>query len=181
MTMETTVDKDEHELDLPALGDDDDRDGMVDEGPQVLVEMADDGAEPLDDAVAGDLPLDVEIQTGVEEPTVVGDDADGLDAAGDDDSELGEDGDSLLDDNLFATQASDAVIDEADDLGLPGEEPAPVTRGTDDGGAEGVDDPAGEHIDDLPPLDGDERDDAAEELDLGLEMEAPPALDDGED
>jgi hypothetical protein len=168
MTMDPNVD---HELDLPALGDDDDRDGVDGEALSDLAAQEDD-AESLDDSVAADLPLEVEIQTASEEPTVVGDDAEGLDRDGDEAATLAEEAESMLDD------AAEGMDDAEADLGLPGDD---ARSGGDDGGAEGVDDPVGEHVDELPPLDGDERDEDEDELDVGVEMESPPALDDDGD
>lgn len=169
-------------LDLPAHEiDDNDAVGIGEgEGP-VGIALPKDIGDPFDDSVASDLPLDMELDTEAVEPTVVGDDADGLDAVpmsiGID---LEEHSESLLDPDL----ERDGFAEEDVRFGIDSVPPE-----VDDGGLEGIDDPGAEQIDTgaFPELVSDADDD--DDLDVGIELElqAMPALDtddvpeDGED
>lgn len=153
-------------LPLPEPGDDElEGQGMDDEGGVQLAVFDGEDGDPFDDALAHDVPLDIVLGTDQDEPTVIGDDALG---AGDDGGHDGVDiaeGGSLID-------SGDEPADHA--LALSGDEQLgidPIPPDLDDGGAEGVDDPAGESVDtDLPPLDGEAEDDDSAELDVALPM-----------
>jgi hypothetical protein len=169
-------------LDLPELdGDQDDEEigddalGLDDPGGVELSKQLLEGAgdDPFDDAVADDLPIDVQIDTDDDVPTIVGDDAKGLQdedigqelALTEDDADTAA---SFLDDQGRAEEGLEMEGD--DELGID-----PIPREVDDGGLEGLDDPAEERVDvDFPPLDGDDDEDEEEEMDLGIEI-GPPA------
>ncbi len=150
---ETDRNEDDLALDLPALGDDDaDQDGLDDDAA-LEIDAAEAEGDPFDDAVADDIPLDPLIATTAEEPTAVGDDATGLDHI-------------PVADGIAVEESAHSLIgadddgperDGDDELGVEAE------SGDDDGGAEGVIDPSGEKVDDLPPLDGQEDDEPREE------------------
>lgn len=154
------------ELDLPDAGD-----GEFDETLEDST-VGDERSSPAPNATedvptAGDDDalerLAEQVETGEDEPSALGDDDDGI--AGDDDHGVDdEQGPSFLgaDDRDDGTHADD--LDEQ------------ASGGEDDGGAEGVDDPEGEELDELPPLDG-QRDDVDDDppsdpLELALD-EAP--------
>ncbi len=154
--------RDEPALDLPALGEDDDEDGVGD--GDVDIAEPEDGGDPFDDAPADDVPLDPLITTAAEEPSALGDDAAGLDGVpAADGIQLDEGGPSLIGADADGPERDD------DDLGLDG------PSEDDDGGAEGVVDPADERVDELPPLDGheDENDDDGDD-ERGHEHEPLP-------
>ena len=166
---ELDVDSD---LDLPALGEEDDDDLPLEDGVQ-LPEMADDGGDSLDDSYADDIPLDVEISTDVVEPTAVGDDASGIEGtvADQDDVQIDEESASMIDEGRgHAEEGLEFGGDE--ELGLD-----PIPTEVDDGGLEGIEEAPGQVADDdeLPPLDGADDDDEGEELDLGIDMAIGPA------
>src|SRR3954470_24284071 len=71
--------EDDPALGLPALGDDDEQDGVGDGDIEVDDPAA--GGDPFDDALADDVPLEAMIATGGDEPSALGDDAVGLDGA----------------------------------------------------------------------------------------------------
>lgn len=175
--MTDRTDDEDDALGLPDMGvlDPDELDGVEDDVP-VDVRLVDDGGDPFDDSYADDVPLDVEIQTDQTEETAIGDVALGLDAAldeaagGDDGVRIEEGGESMLDEGRgHAEEGIDFGGD--DELGID-----PIPTEVDDGGVEGLEDPAGEQIDadDFPPLDGNEDDDDEAELELGLDLEPPP-------
>lgn len=163
-------------LDLPAVeepeeGGGEDLLGLDDPGDVELSEQLlkkRDDEDPFDDAVADDIPIDMQIDTDDDVPPIVGDDAKGLhdeDVGHEleiDDDEV----ESFLDDKGRAEEGLD--MDGDDELGID-----PIPREVDDGGLEGLDDPAEQQVDhDFPPLDGEEDDDE-EEIDLGIDI-APP-------
>ncbi len=170
---------DDNDLDLPDLGDlDADEVDGVEEDVPVDVRLPADGADPFDDSYADDVPIDVEIQTELDEESALGDASLGIEDGGDDDVHLDEDGESLIDEGRgHAEEGLDFGGD--DQLGL---DPIP-TEGEDDGGLEGLEDPAGERVeaDEFPPLDGTDDDDAEDELELGIDLETPPPSEDPEE
>jgi hypothetical protein len=140
-------------LDLPLAGADapelqrDDDDGLT---PLRDLERSDDDGV---DGPSEGRPLDADLDTIDDEPSALGDDGSGVD-----------DDDDTIDDLAgpsFVGPDEAPLADEDDELG--DEEMTTF----DDGGAEGLDDPEGEDVDDLPPLDGhrdeDDDDDAGEE------------------
>jgi hypothetical protein len=162
----------DHALELPDLGEGIDGEGVEpheqDGGSDLRVE--DDGGDPFDDRVADDVPLEEEIVTTGDEPTVVGDDSVGIgEGAGDDAVPLSEDATSLLDDGR-------GHAEEGLDFGGDGELGIdPIPTEADDGGLEGLTEGAEQvERDELPPLDGQDDDDEGEELDLGLDLRPPP-------
>lgn len=157
--------------DLPALddaGDDGDALGLNDPDAVQLTELSE-SDDPFDDAVADDLPIDVEIDTDSVEPSAIGDDASGLH-----DEDIGHELElddtesaSFLDDQGRAEEGLEMEGD--DELGID-----PIPREVDDGGLEGLDDPDEERVEaDFPPLDGDADDDDDTEIDLGIEISTP--------
>lgn len=174
---------DDDDLGLPDMGeiDGDDLEGVEDD-VAVDVRLMDDGGDPFDDSYADDVPLDVEIQTDHHEESAIGDVTLGLDgslddsleeAAGDDGVSIEEGGESMLDEGRgHAEEGLDFGGD--DELGID-----PIPTEVDDGGVEGLEDPAGEQVDadEFPPLDGNEDDDDEAELELGLDLEPPPPSD----
>ncbi len=170
---------DDSDLGLPTLGDiqPTELDGVEGELP-IDVSIVDDGGDPFDDSYADDVPIDVDIQTDHVEPTAIGDVALGIDgASGDDGIRIEEGGESMIDEGRgHAEEGLDFVGD--DELGID-----PIPTEVDDGGAEGLDNPGDEEVDDeeFPPLDGDANDDEAEELNLGLELEPPPPSEEADD
>ena len=157
--------------DLPTLDDggaDGDALGLDDPDAVQLTELRQ-SDDPFDDAVADDLPIDVEIVTDSVEPSAIDDDAKGLhDEDIGQELELDEDESaSFLDDRGRAEEGLEMEGD--DELGID-----PIPREVDDGGLEGLEDPDEERVEvDFPPLDGDEDDDDEAEIDLGIEI-APP-------
>ena len=111
---------------------------------------------------ADDVPLDIEIHTEAVEPTVVGDDAVGIDdGAGEDDVAIHEDGAaSMIDEGRGHAEEGGVDFIGDDELGID-----PIPTEVDDGGHEGLDDPAGERVEEreFPPLDGAEDDDESDE------------------
>jgi hypothetical protein len=107
-----------------------------------------------------------------DEPSAIGDDSTGLEGiathAG---VSIEETEGSLID---TGDEVDSTNFEGDDDLGID-----PIPREVDDGGLEGLDDPADHRIDDhmFPPLDGEEDDDD-EEIDLGIEISTPPLSDD---
>lgn len=170
------------DLDLPALGETagEEVDGVEDNIP-VELKIFDDGGDPFDDSYADDVPIDVEIQTDQEQESAIGEITLGIDDhAGDDGVRIEEGGESMIDEGRgHAEEGLDFIGD--DELGID-----PIPTEVDDGGAEGLEDHAGEQIDEseFPPLDGQEDDDDEEELDLGLDLDPPPpseAIDNADD
>lgn len=172
MTDRHDDDDDDGDLGLPDLGDTsaEDVDGVENDAP-IDVRIMDDGLDPFDDSYADDVPIDVEIQTDHVEPTAIGDVALGmLDVSGDDGIHIDEDGESMIDEGRgHAEEGLDFGGD--DSLGID-----PIPTELDDGGIEGLEDPDGEQVDteDFPPLDGEDADDDAEELYLGIDLDPPP-------
>lgn len=153
-------------FDLPAIEEADETVGIGDEDDELLVLEDDD--DPFDDVCAVDLPLDLVLSTTAEEGSAIGDESLGIEEGTNDEVGIDEGSESLLDDG----RPDDAMGVELDEeLGLD-----PLPGDLDDGGVEGLDDAAGERVDEFafPPLDGDENDD--EELDVGIHIE--PQLDD---
>jgi hypothetical protein len=150
-------------IELPPVEEADEQVGVEgDDENEALVSETDE--DPFDDACADDLPLDYTLSTTAEEGSAVGDDRVGIEEGGPEDALAFQDGsESLLDDG----RPDEAMgVESDDDLGLdrlPGD--------LDDGGLEGLDDAAGERVDELafPPLDGAE-DDNEDEIDLGIDI-----------
>jgi len=168
--MTDRVDDDDADLELPDLATGDDEHGLVDDNAMQELKLVNDGHDdPFDDSYADDVALEFDLATEQEEPTMIGDDAVGLDRAGSDDSvSFAEGGVSMIDEGRgHAEEGLDTHGDE--ELGID-----PIPREVDDGGAEGLDDPAGSQVDeqDFPPLDGDDHDDD-DEIDIGIELVPP--------
>ena len=158
--------------DLPTLDDGDvDGDSLgLDDPEEVQLTELHHSDDPFDDAVADDLPIDVEIDTDSVEPSAIGDDAQGLqqEDVGQELEVDEEEAASFVDDKGRAEEGLEMDGDDA--LGI---DPIPRSE-EDDGGLEGLDDPDEERVDaDFPPLDGDEDDDDAAEIDLGIEISTP--------
>lgn len=163
------------EMELPEAGSDDEGEGPEEEAP-IDISLTTTEGDPFDDRAADDLPLESEIDL-TEEPTVVGDDDDGLAAHdGEDDGLAAHDGEhglglgdqdgSLLDHGGHAEEGLEVSSDE--ELGID-----PVPGETDDGGVEGLDEPGEADVDDdFPPLDGAADDD--DEVDVGIELPLDP-------
>lgn len=158
---------DDAELELPALDVEEGApDASIDDG-ELELELPDDQADPFDDEQASDLPLDLSgfIQ-GEQEPSVIGDDATGLEALP---ATLG----------LSIEESSPSLLGpDADQLGIGGEEVlgiAPIPLEEDDGGLEGLPDPLAEQMvdtDAFPELDGsDDDDDDLNEIDVGIAIQ----------
>jgi hypothetical protein len=164
---EEREERDDPALHLPALGDEDDEDGVGD--GDVEIDEPAEGGDPFDDAPAEHVPLDALITTAAEEPTALGDDAAGLEGvAVAEGIQLDEGGPSLIGADAEGLDGDD------EDLGVDG------ASESDDGGAEGVVDPADEKVDELPPMDGasDEHDDGDEhEHDLRIPSREQSGLD----
>jgi hypothetical protein len=140
--------EDELALRLPALGDDESDEDGLDDDCDPEIDTAGDGGDPFDDAAAADIPLDPMIATANEEPTAIGDDSTGLDhIPASEGVQLEENGQSML-----GTDDDGPTRDGDEDFGVG------MVVGDDDGGVEGVIDPLAEHVDELPPLDGQEHD-----------------------
>ncbi|MBM4357089.1 MAG: hypothetical protein FJ096_03180 [Deltaproteobacteria bacterium] len=147
------------DLDRPEPGDetatlDDDAEERLHLGDEATAEDGDDGPT---DARA----LDADLETLADEPSVLGDERDGPVDEADTVEDL--DGPSFVGPEELADTDEDHGIADA----LP--------MGNDDGGVEGLDDPEGDELDELPPLDGqmdDDRDDVSSETE-----EALPSLD----
>jgi hypothetical protein len=153
------------DLALPDLEQDIEGEGVDD--PALELDIAHGGDDPFDDSYADDLPIEFQLVTDRVEPSVVGDDATGVERGADDGIAIDDDDASLLDvDRGHPDEGLEGDGDE--DLGVD-----PVPREVDDGGLEGLDDGIGEPIDvgEFPPMDGDEDDD--EEIDVGIDI-APP-------
>jgi hypothetical protein len=157
------------DLTLPALEADEEGEGVGDAAPLEL-ELVDSGNDPFDDSNADDLPIEIQLATDQDLPTAVGDDAVGVErSSGDDGVRIDESAASLIDEGRG--HAEEGLVAHGDDeLGID-----PIPREIDDGGAEGLDDPAGSHVDpaEFPPMDGDEDDDD-DEIDVGIEIAPPP-------
>lgn len=163
-------------LDLPAQADPSADGSGVGDDVAVQLSVPDVGDDPFDDAVADDLPIDVVLSTTEGEPSAIGDDATGLDGAS-------------TSEGVHVHETEGSLIDPGDDpdsLDFEGDDSLgidPIPREVDDGGLEGVDDPGSDRIEDdaFPPLDGDEEDNDATEIDLGIDIEPPPPPDTGDD
>ncbi|MCA9620810.1 MAG: hypothetical protein KC731_17425 [Myxococcales bacterium] len=164
-------------LDLPAQDDDDE---VSEEDLEALatveLSLVEDGGAPLDDGYAVDLPLDVEIDVLADGDSALGDERVGLDDDAPDlapeSSHVADDdhGESFIDNHGHADEGLDT--DGDDELGID-----PIPRENDDGGLEGLEDPADtQALSELPPLDGTDHDDDGE-VDLGLELGELPAID----
>jgi len=163
---------------LPNLGDGDDFargiDGS-DEDAHIDVSIVDDkAADPFDDEVASDLPIDVVLTTTEHETSAIGDEEKGVEGLGTSDGVALQDGG-----HSFLGPEQDGLEFEGDDsLGLD-----PIPREVDDGGLEGLDDPSAERVsaDSFPPLDGDDSDEEAPELELNLDLSTPSRRESGLD
>ncbi|RLB62621.1 MAG: hypothetical protein DRI90_08690 [Deltaproteobacteria bacterium] len=163
------VDDDKLEdLDLPALGEADEGEGVSDDDDDDLgLRLTDDGQDdPFDDEVAGDVPLEIVLSTTEHESSAIDDDAAGLD-------------DQPSSEGVVIDERSASLLDgddqpmtfEGDDeLGID-----PIPTEVDDGGLEGLADQDEEATDapTFPPLDGDEQE-PDEEMDIGYEIGPPP-------
>jgi hypothetical protein len=136
------------ELELPDYGDAE-GDAEPEQEPQADDTSFEDGMPPAAPSLLGTedprdtLPLDTLLGTLAEEPSVLGDEEDGLlSGTGDDGLGVGDEDPSFL--GVDEGPSADGETDLEDDIAL----------GPEDGGAEGVDDPDGEAVDELPPLDG---------------------------
>ncbi|HZO11718.1 MAG TPA: hypothetical protein VFB62_00615 [Polyangiaceae bacterium] len=149
-------------FELPPIEEADEAEGFDEEDDDDMLLGDDD--DPFDDACADDLPLDIVLSTTNEEGSAVGDERLGIEEGGPEDVLAFDEGsDSLLDDGKPDNSLG---VESDDELGLdalPGD--------LDDGGLEGMEDAAGERVDEnaFPPLDGDVDDN--EDLDVGVHIE----------
>ena len=165
------TDRADDDLNLPSLEADEDGEGVTDQSFTALqLAVFDDEGDAFDDAYADDLPLDIRIETDHVEPSVIGDDAVGMQApAMEEGLAFAESAVSLIDEGRgHAEEGLDEHGDE--ELGID-----PIPREIDDGGMEGLADPTGDRVDtdEFPPLDGEEDDDD-DEIDVGIEIAPPP-------
>ncbi len=163
---------------LPNLGDGDDFDHGIDssdEDAHINVDIVDDhAADPFDDEVASDLPIDIVLTTTDHEPSAIGDDAKGVEGVGASDGvALEESGQSFL-----GPEQQGLEFEGDESMGLD-----PIPLEVDDGGLEGLEDPSAERIsaDSFPPLDGDDSDEEAPELELNLDLSTPSREESGLD
>lgn len=167
-------------FELPELGEaDDDAIGVVDENldGNWLVDDKDD--DPFDDSVADDLATGIELSSLVGATTALDDDAAGLENDDAASTAIGvpEAGTSFIGEEDTGLDSEHTFVGD-ESLGID-----PIVREEDDGGAEGLDDPTGEHVDpDLfPPLDESEEEDEQDDVALFSEiaLDASESQDEG--
>jgi len=156
-------------LDLPPLAPDEEEGDGVGEILVIDLPIVDDqSADPFDDALASDLPIDITLSSTASEPSAIGDDATGIAGDAHELEGVSDDASSLLDDG-----EQQLGFDGDEQLGL---DPIPVEG--DDGGKDGLDDPEAERIDaeSFPPLDGGGPE-SDEPIELGIHLGALTPLD----
>jgi len=155
-------------LDLPAHESDSADDEHPIDGALTTsdLELPHEEGDLLDDRVADDLPVEIDIDTDEQEPTALDDDSTGLDGVDSGSGIVVDEGEaSMLDPDV----ERDGLAAEDNQLGI---DLAPCEL--DDGGHEGLDDPTNSHVDTgaFPPLDGDDDDENdADEIDIGFKIE----------
>ena len=174
----SSTSEDNANLSLPDLGDQSDFGiGVGDSFDDLNLEVSAVSGDPFDDEVASDVAIEIKLATIEEGGSAIGDDTVGVVADADDsnsiipDSGIPESSASLIGDDVAGIDSEHQFLGD-ETLGSD-----PFPREVDDGGLEGLDDPAGAHVDAslFPPLDRDEDGDRELELDdLALEgMDLP--------